>query len=364
MRSPEIDLLGVYAAVRIALLVADVLSAHVSYGSNIPGPLHSWDSNRYLAIAVHGHAPLAPRVGSGLSYSAAGFMPVFPVVIRLFTLFGLSAPVAGLVVSILAGAVATLIVLELGTVLVNEATGWNAAVLFILFPGMGISWGLLYCGCVALALTAGSLLLMVRRRWIRAGVLGAFATATSPLALPLAFAAAVPAVQALRNREPPRALHAVFLAPTGFVAFLIFLAARYHDVFFWWHVQHQAGGVPVDFGRSLLGLLAHLGRIGFQGPAWLEGTGLAVVVAGARVLWRARLPACVNPYCLGVVVVLFASSNLGFKPRLLTWAFPALVAVAKVTRPGTWTAIVIELACLLPLVFLAYTMLDNTMAQP
>ena len=204
MGSPGARVLGVYAAVRIALLVADVLSAHVSYGSNLPGPLHSWDSSWYLAIAVHGYPLVAPRVGGTLSYSAAGFMPVFPLLIRLFTIFYLSPVAAALVVSVLAGAVGTLIVLRLGTELADQATGWNAAVLFTLFPGMGISWGLLYCECVGLALTAGSLLFMVRRRWIWAGVRGVFATATSPLALPLALAAAVPAVQALRNREAPR----------------------------------------------------------------------------------------------------------------------------------------------------------------
>lgn len=364
VRSPAIRVLGIYAAVRIVLLVADVLSAHVSYGSNLSGPLHSWDSSWYLTIAVHGYPPVAPRVGGGLTYSAAGFMPVFPALIHFFTLFGLSAVVSGLVVSILGGGAATLIVLRLGTVLVNQPTGWNAAVLFTLFPGMAISWGLLYCECVGLAFTAASLLLMVRKRWIWAGILGAFATATSPLALPLALGAAVPAVQALRNREPPRALYAVFLVPTGFVAFLVFLSARYHDVFFWWHLQHQGWGVSVDYGRSLLGLLPHLWRIGFQGPAWLDWTGLVFVAAGGFALWRAKLPACVRAYCLGVVLVLFASNNLGFKPRLLTWTFPALVAVAKVVRPRTWTAVVVAFASLLPLVFLAYTMLGNSMAQP
>ena len=205
---------------------------------------------------------------------------------------------------------------------------------------------------------------MVRRKWIRAGVLGAFATATSPLALPLALAAAVPAVQALRTREAPH--HALGRVPgadrvcrlphvpRSALSRSPFLVAPWAP----------AWGVSVDFGRSLLGLLAHLWHVGYQGPAWLEGTGLAVVVAGALALWRARLPACINAYYLGVVLVLFASNNLGFEPRLLTWAFPALVAVAKVTRHRTWTAIVVVFACLLPIVFLAYTTLADTTAQP
>jgi hypothetical protein len=302
--------------------------------------------------------------GGRLTYSAAGFLPVFPGLIRLFALTGLSFLAAALVVSLIAGAVTTLVVWHLGEALLGERVGWNAAVLFMLFPGMGVSWGLLYCECVGLGLVAASLLLMLRERWLWAGLVGALATATSPLALPLALAAVVPVVQSLRRREVPGALVTVLLAPCGFVGYAIFLSIRYRDVLFWWHLQTQAWGASVDFGKSLFDLLAHLSAVGYQGPSWLEWVGLTAVVAAVVALWRARLPGLVNAYCLGVGVLLLVSNSLGFKPRLLTWAFPALIAVAAIVRPRTWLAIAIGFACLIPLVFLAYTILGNTMAQP
>ncbi len=357
-------LLAIYAIVRLALLAADVFAAHVSYGSNLDGPLHSWDSNWYLIVASHGYPPVAPTAGGQLTYSAAGFLPVFPGLIRLFTVFDLSSFGAALVVSLIGGAASTLLVWRLGAAIVDDATGWNAAVLFVLFPGMGISWGLFYCECVGLALAAGSLLLMIRQRWIWAGVVGAFATATSPLALPLALAAAVPVVQAIRRRQLPVALFTLFLVPTGFLGYVTLLALHYHDARFWWHLQTQAWGASVDFGRSLLALLPHLWKIGYQGPAWLEWIGLAAVAAAVYCLFRARLPGLINAYCAGVLALLFVSNSLGFKPRLLTWAFPVLIAVAAIARPRTWVAIAIAFACLLPIVFLVYTMLGNSMAQP
>jgi len=362
--APGIRLLGLYGIVRIVLLVGDVFAAHVGYGSNLSGPILSWDSHWYLFVAVHGYPPVAPTAGGELTYSAPGFLPVFPAPIRLFTFSGLSTLGAALVVSILGGAAATLLVWRLAGAIVDDSTAWNAAVLFILFPGMGIAWGLFYCECVGLALASASLLLMLRERWLWAGVVGAFATATSPLALPLVVAALVPAVQALRRRQSPRALLTVFIAPTGFLGYVLSLSLRYHDVLFWWHLQSQAWGASVDFGRSLLGLLPHLWRIGYQGPAWLELIGLVAVIAAAGALWRARLPGCVNAYCFGVLLLLFASNSLGFKPRLLTWAFPALIAVTAVVRPRTWLAVAISFACLLPVVFLIYTLLGNSMAQP
>ena len=142
-------LLGIYAIVRVALLTADVFAAHVSYGSNLDGPLHSWDSNWYLIVASHGYPPVAPTAGGRLTYSAAGFLPVFPGLIRIFTVFDLSSLKAALIVSLIGGAVTTLLVWRLATVVLDEAAGWNAAVLFVLFPGMGI------CGACSTASASG-----------------------------------------------------------------------------------------------------------------------------------------------------------------------------------------------------------------
>ena len=77
------------------------------------------------------------------------------------------------------------------------------------------------------------------------------------------------------------------------------------------------------------------------------------------------MKASVSPTFAGLVVLLlFVSNSLGFKQRLLTWAFPALVAVAKVVRPRALAAIIGAFAALVPVVFLIYTMFGNTMAQP
>ncbi|HXW33788.1 MAG TPA: hypothetical protein VEJ87_04355, partial [Acidimicrobiales bacterium] len=60
----------------------------------------------------------------------------------------------------------------------------------------------------------------------------------------------------------------------------------------------------------------------------------------------------------------FISNQLGFKPRLLAWAFPALIAVASIVRGKWWQMLALGFAALLPLVFIAYTTLGNTMIQP
>ena len=216
-------LLGVYAVVRLALLLADSLSAHVvpSYGGRLSGPILSWDSHFYLQLAEHGYPAVAPVAGGQLTYSAANFGPTLPGLIRMVQWVGFSEVGAAMVVSVVSGAVATVLVWRLASDIYGQDVGSKAAILFVTFPGMAIAWGLVYSECVGLALVAGSLLLMMRRRWVWAGIVGALATATNPAALPLVLAALVPTVQSLRARERPGALATVVLAPCGFLAYVL-----------------------------------------------------------------------------------------------------------------------------------------------
>ena len=192
---PVLPVLGIYAMVRVGLAVADALAAHLSYGTHPDGPLTAWDGHWYLAVAARGYPAVAPTAAGHLTYGAAGFEPVFPALIRVMEAAGFTSIQAAVAVSIVAGAVSVVLVWRLATVLFDEQVGRIAAILFIVFPGMAIAWGMTYSESVGMALAAGCLLLMVEERWFWAGVSGALATATSPMALPLA-------VAALGRRDP------------------------------------------------------------------------------------------------------------------------------------------------------------------
>lgn len=358
-------LLGIYLCVRIGLLAADVLSAHVGYGSALSGPLLAWDAHWYVLIAGHGYAAHPPMAHGQLTYSAANFLPFFPLLVRAVQQIGFSPVIAASIVSWVSGAVATVLVWRLGAMAFDEATGRLAALLFMVFPGMGIAWGALYSECVGLALVAGCLLLLMRGGG-GAGLLGMFATLTSPMAVvPLTVAAAVATVQARRRgRSLAAPLSAVVLTPAGFVGYAVWIGNRYHDLFYYWHLGHQVWGTSIDFGDSLLHVLFHPLTQGFLGPGWLNWIGLAAVVAALVVLARFRLPSILAGYSLTVFLQLAMTNVLGFRPRNLTWAFPALIAVAAASRRRAWQPVAIGFAMLLPVAFLAYTTIGNTMGAP
>jgi hypothetical protein len=150
----------------------------------------------------------------------------------------------------------------------------------------------------------------------------------------------------------------------GFFTYIAMLGIRYHDALYWWHLQHEAWGAQVDFGKSLLILLVHPWSGGYQGKGWMEWAGLVTAVALAAALVRARPPLLITSYCIAAFALMFVSNSLGFKPRFLTWAFPALIAVAAVTRRRGWQPIAIGFAVLLPIVFLVYASLGNYIIQP
>jgi hypothetical protein len=361
-----LSVLGAYIAARAILLVGAVFAAHLNYGSHVLWPMSDWDGNWYLQVAQTFYPSHLLSLHGQLTYNAAGFEPVFPALIRFFTFFGMTFAQSALFVSLVGGAAATLLVWRLGTVLVDEEVGRIAGILFAVFPGMAVAWGLFYCECVGLAFAAGCLLLLLRERWIWAGVVGALATATSPMAVPLVLPAGVAAYQAIRRRgrHGVGALGAVAIVPAGFVAYAGAIGIRYHDIFFWWHLQKQAWTAKIDFGSSLVNLLWHPFTGGFQGKGWMEWVGVVAVAFAVYALSRAKLPAIVNVYCGGVFVLMFVSNSLGFKPRFLAWAFPALIAVAVVTRRRGWRPIALFFAGLMPFVFLAYTLNGNYIIQP
>ncbi len=381
--STTISLLGFYAVIRLVLLLADVVAAHISTAGQLTGPIGFWDSHFYLEIAAHGY-PHALAVSSGglLTYSAAAFEPIFPAAIWLLRPFVGSYFSAGTLASVTGGAITTIVMwrfarclfvaqnknhdplcVELGSAASKQAT-WTSAILVAAFPGMAIAWGLLYSESVGLALAAGCLLLLVKKRYAYAGFIGAIATATSPVAMMLVLACLAPAFEGLRRRKLSGAWIAVLLVPLGFVAFVVYVGARYGSALTWFRLEHQAWGASFDFGRGLGGGLLHVWRISALGPGWLEWGGCMAALVGLGAVISARMPGSVVAYCVGVTVLLATNPTLGFKPRFLCWLFPEIIALSSLmTRRGRFVCLAIFVG-LLPIAFIAYTSLGNSLAQP
>lgn len=363
-RTAIAKVLAAYAGVRLYLGALDVVAARRSFNGNLDRPILGWDAWHYLQLATSGYPAVAPRVDGQLTFSNGVFGPLFPALIRLVHTTSLSFVESAVVVSVIGGLVATLCVWRLAASVTDEAVGLSSAMVFVALPGMAVTWGVLYSECVGIAFASASLLFMIRRRWVAAGILGALAALTSPLALALVAPALARGLLDLCKRRLSPAWLAVALIPSGFLLFAAWLAVRYHDALFWWHLQRQGWGTYVDFGSSFVRLLSHWSKIGGQGPAWMEWIALVVVAAGVTALVVARLPLEINVYCAVVLTILFVTNDLGFKPRLLTWAFPMAIAAALVLHRTARRALIGVFLLMMPVVFILYTTMGNSVAQP
>jgi hypothetical protein len=331
--------LAVYALARLLYLLvalADLLNKpHWSLGHE----LRNWDGKWYVATAAHGYFPYVYH-----GQSTLGFLPLYPALMWLVAhaLF-CGYVVAGVLISLVTGALATVLIYRLATEWWGEAAARRGILFFCLFPGT-IVFSMVYSEGLMLTLVAGSLLALERRRWVAAGLLAGLSTAVAPVAVAMIPACAVVAVREIRrrgrhDRQGWRALWAPILSPLGLVAFGVFLWLWTGSPMASFTAQHdgwQEHSSPLALywtAHHLFEELAHLGPIDQLGINLNNVAGLlgAVFLAyGLVLLWRhrTRVPLAATVYTAGVALLTVTSDQTPPNPRMLLCAFPVLLVYA------------------------------------
>jgi hypothetical protein len=409
-RSPAGMALAVYLASRLLYLMIALLDLLRSWPLRIPSAellspglvptvqllahselgreLSNWDGVWYIDAALHGYPHAVEHWQSTL-----GFMPLYPALIWLVShaLFT-SALVAGLLISLAGGAIATVLVERLARGWWGAAASRRAVLFFCFFPG-SIVFSMVYSEGLTVPLVAGCLLALARRRWLAAGLLAGAATAVEPVALAVIPACAAAAWQELRrrgltDRSAWRSLLAPVLSPLGVIGFGLFLwawtgtplasydtqryapgwAERSSALTIFSDVQHMVHEL-FDFGNPIyprninlnyengvfgaafmlvgLWLIWRLQRriaarravlaarrggaalASDNGAAPAAGTGAAPAAGNGAALTRARgITLPAVVWTLAVAALTLTSANTPPNPRMLLLAFPPVIAVA------------------------------------
>jgi hypothetical protein len=334
------------------LILAAWYGSAVIYGQGHPWSWHFLfkDADYYLGIAEHGYPPQVhfPWVNGPVANRVA-FFPLFPLLVRLASyLTGGDYLIAGLIVSVLAGAASALGVWALAARVCDRWVADRAVILYCFFPG-AMTFGMLYSEPLAVAIAAAALLALLSRRWLLAGILGAAGTAERPTLIILAVVAGVAALQAIWTRRDWWSLLAPALTPLGMLAFFGYLGHRYHDYKFWFQVEKAGWHQHIDWG-------VHTLRIVFWAdPATARYRVFNLVlmlmfiaaVAGIALTVAARLPLPVTLF--GVLVVLSSVVAYGqnTKPRFVWSGFTLFIgAAAKLPRFLYWPVVVLSAAAL------------------
>jgi hypothetical protein len=326
-----------YLAVReVGLMVLDWAAArnHI----NTTTALTSWDGEWFLAVAQYGYQRvplgLTDAFGQRDAFTPLAFFPGYPTAVHwLAYLPGVSLISAALVLSAASGVACAYALMRIANALPwiqrQRQVGFILVVLFAASP-MAIVLSMAYSEALFCALVAWSLVGLVERRWLLAGLAAIGAGLIRPTAGALVLTVVIAAVVAIvQGRDSWRPWVGGLLAPVGLIGYLAFVADRTGDLAGWFAVQAQGWNSQFDGGIATV-------RFGLEvlatGRSVLEVTTVAIlVVAVALVVIAIRMRIGWPLIAYGALVLAMDVGSNGLmnsKARLLLPAFTLLIPVA------------------------------------
>jgi hypothetical protein len=340
-----------FGTASLATVAMAVAVARVS-GRSVLGVLSRSDGGWYLAIVERGYPRAVPTGAGDQAQSTLAFFPGYPLLVEAgSSLTRLSPALVGGLVSVLAGAAASVVLWLLAERVADARTANRAVMLFCFFPPAFVL-SMVYSEALFLLLVGACLLALVRERWLVAGVAAALAGLVRPTGLVLTLCCAWAAVAAIRQRRSWRPAIAPLLAPTGTLAFCAYLRLHTGDWLAYVHATQRGWGQGFDLGASTLRslqLVVAEGQFGLY-IVMLAVTAAAVVVA-VYLLVRWPLPAPVLIYVAGTAGIALLSSNITSLPRYLLAAFPVLIPVARQLSDDAYPMVVAASATLMATLF-------------
>ena len=323
-----------YVACRIATVGA-VAIADLSTHNSVIFDLTRWDGEWFLRIVHSGYPSHLPMAHGHVLANPVAFFPLFPLLVRAGTAIGIDAGVAALLLSGVAGLGAVWAVGLLARRLAGDQAASRAALLFAVFPGT-FAFSFPYSEGIVITCVGFGLLALLDQRWWLAGLLGAVATASSPVALAFVVSCAWSAGIAVRRSRNFSALVAPLLAPLGFVAYMVYLWRHTGELMAWrlterggWH-SYPSLAYPFQIAWKFI---SNPVSPTLTGHILVAGSVAAVI--GVVLMIREHQPAPVFLYGLCAAGAAAVSLPVGLRPRFLMLAFPMVIAVG--TRYSGWT---------------------------
>ena len=289
-----------------------------------PGTLDEWahwDGAWYSGIAADGYREFLPPLSTN-------FFPLYPLLTRAATSVLGGPALAGVVVSLLAGAVAVCLLHRIAEHYWGAGVARAATIALTLFPS-AFFLNAVYTEALFLALTTGSLwALLVRRDPIVAGLLAGFATATRHVAFFLAVPLAVEAVR--RRRELGwRGPVSLALVPGGLVAYMAWLWHAFDDPLTFKKAAEQ------EWARSLANPVETL-RVAWRGA---DAGAQYLIHPGRMFDGTSQLPAFAFSDAAGLIVFAVVLALLVAGLRVLPfalWLYAAALSLFPVLYPARY----------------------------
>jgi hypothetical protein len=301
--------------------------------------LRSWDGQWFLAIAEGGYRGVAPELVDAFGRRSAetplAFFPGYPTLVRWLAGFdgdgGIGLVSASFTVTIIAGVACSYALLRLGERIRggSRRTGLILVALFAATP-MSIVLSMAYSEALFCALAAWSLVGVLEKRWILAGVCCAAAGLVRSTGAALVLAVGIAVIIAIvKRRDGWRPWVGGAIAPLGLVGYLWWVGAQTGEWDGWFKLQERGWGTGFDGGAATIKFsLAALA----DARSVLEVTTVGLIAVGVGLLAIAIVRKVEWPlvvYAAAVLAMdLCANGLMNSKARLMLPAFTLLIPVA------------------------------------
>jgi hypothetical protein len=262
-----------------------------------------WDAPHYLDIARYGYASKGPDA------LWIAFFPVYPLLVRIASIFFVDLTVSGLVVSFITGIAVAYVLAKLVMLDGTELEGRRAALLLFAFPtayflSAPYSEGIFLFSVIAAIYAAR------QERWVGAGLFAALATASRLVGIAvlpaLAIEALWPLVKTWRESWPElvKRLAAISVGVSGTITYLA--------------INYRAYGDPLHF------LEAERGKPWFQHAVWpwqplIEALQESIVPSETGTWFWYVYPARLIALALAVGVLIWGWRRLRASDHVFAW---------------------------------------------
>jgi hypothetical protein len=343
---PEILL---YCAIRALGVI--VLAAMAAHPGDLSRLLTKWDGQWYLGVARHGYdTALSFRPDGALVNTNIVFFPLYPLLVRAVgAVVGLVA--ASLLISLVSGLAAAVAMRSIGEHLYDRRTGILLAGLWGLLPTAVVE-SMAYTESLYTALAAFTVLFLLRRQWIAAGVAALLAGLTHPTGAAAAATVGICAlITVVRRRDGIRPWIGGLIAPLGALGYLAWVGvALHHWNGFTYMEEHGWDSTPslIGVARQIRTTLTHQQPLGYYVPVFVLAGSLLCAAALSTARHRASaLPLAVQAFgWISLALALFVGPvYFHAEARFLMPDFPLLLPPATRLAAERLRSQVVLLAC-------------------
>ncbi|WP_203434185.1 glycosyltransferase family 39 protein [Jiangella asiatica] len=346
LRPIERDALGIWLASRVSMWVIAGATGwmFVAEGQNVAPALdrwQQWDFHHYWGIAMYGYE------GDPTGVPNEAFFPGYPALLWLGHELGLRHVLAGLIVSLVAGAVAAVALGRIGELDGGTRVGRLAVLAWVTAPS-AVFLAAPYTESLFLACALPAWLAARRQHWSAAGVLTALSCTVRVSGVFLAAAIAVHWLVTRRSAEADDARGRwswagfgwLFLPLAPLLAWSVYLEQQSGDWLAWLHAQSEGWDREFTSPWAAFDRTWQAAFGGTQSPgfAWMFRAEIVAMLIGivltiALVRWRRWGEAT----WVGLQIIAFGTSTWYFSvPRATLLWWPLWITIALLAERRRW----------------------------